>query len=176
MPRPLTDKPSMYWITRLDAYWRVWVTSGMIDSGQVYFKDSEHGSKAKALHAAQAFRDGFVAEHNIRRRAYKGDGFYVRHKKSVSGLVAVRLIVDDQEMPTRVNWRVKTMVGGKIRGKSFSVRKFGYKAAWLKAAKLRCAHTGDSVPAQPPAPPAWLLEWAEERELVALAKELKNIF
>lgn len=175
MPRPLKTKPAMYWITRHEASWRVHITDGKIDSGQVYFKDSEHGSRRRSLQMAKTFRDDFVAQHKIRRRVYDGDGFYARHARSVSGLVAVRLIVDNRDAPTRVNWQAKVTAGGAEKGKSFSVRRYGYEAAWRKAAQIRCARTGEPIPDRPPKPPAWLPGWARGRKLVALAQEMESL-
>lgn len=176
MPRPTNQPPQMSWITRMAACWRVWVTKGEIDSGQIYFKDSEFsGSKQKSLRAAKAFRDDFISRHKIRRRAYNGSGFHVKHAKSSSGMVGVVLSTDDPENITRVNWRAKVRKDWAEKGSAFSVRKYGYEKAWRMAIQRRCAHTGEPMPSQAPPPPQWLLAWANERGLTALADEIEAI-
>lgn len=160
MSPPSEHVRKMQFITRMpDKLWRVWVTFNGTDFGQVYFSDKTCGSEGASLEAAQKHRDAVVAENKIPLRVYAGDGYYVQHAKSHSQLGGVTLVADDTERPTRVNWSAHIMRNGKPGRRSFSIRLYGYAAAYLKAARVRVAHTGQEIPPVP-APPPWVVAWA----------------
>ena len=161
MPRPSKTDPRMRYITRMpDNAWRVWITYGDDDFGQVYFSDREHGSKSAALAAAQGYRNAVIAENEIPLRVYDGNGYYVQHSRNTSGMIGVMLCADNPDKPTRVNWTTTIMRDGKETRRAFSIRKHGYRNAYQMAASVRAKHTGQPIPSVP-VPPPWLATWAE---------------
>jgi hypothetical protein len=153
-------------ITRMSKpfLWRVWITFGHIDCGQVYFSDREHGSKEASLLAAQHYRDLAIDHYRIPLRAYDGNGYYVQHRHNSSGMIGVVLMRDTPDKPTRVRWAARFMREGKQKVCSFSIRKYGYREAYRRAAEIRSRHTGQ--PPQPlPKPPPWLVGWAESYKI-----------
>lgn len=153
----------MRWISRMEASWRVWLNYKDIDSGQVYFYDSQYGSSQEALKQAQAYRDAFVTKYSIPLRTYTGEGFYARHSKNKGNLVGVNLSTNSPDNPsksTKIGWTGCVQKNGLPHRKHWSVKKYGYTEAWRKAAEYRCNHTGEPVPKGPPKPQDWLKKWA----------------
>jgi len=161
MPMPNKLGSAYLYITRhQDARWRVWVQFDEIDSGSVYFSDVQYGSSDLALEVAVAYRDKFAAEHNIPLRVYDGNGYCIRDSRSKSGLVGVSLRRNPRKNPKSVCWSAQIWRNGKASYKSFALRVYGYSAAYLEAARIRVAITGQTIP-HVPAPPLWLVAWAE---------------
>lgn len=60
-----------------------------------------------------------------------------------------------------ISWAVYEHIDGRQKRRSFSIRKYGYSAAWRRAARIRAEQTGFKIPMKPPVPPAWLKAWAK---------------
>lgn len=92
----------MRFITRAqDNLWRVWITYGFLDLGQVYFSDRKHGGKRASLGAAKQYRDQMVQQHAIPLRKHEGNGYNVRGINNVFGTVGVTLgVVDPDQRQT----------------------------------------------------------------------------
>jgi hypothetical protein len=122
----------MRWISRMEASWRVCLEYKDIDSGQVYFYDSQYSSSHESLKQAQAYRDAFVVKYGIPLRTYTGDGFYSRHSKNRGNLVGVNLSTNSPEHPektSKLGWTGCIQKDGFQHRKHWSVRKYGYKEA-----------------------------------------------
>ena len=160
MPRPNNSDIKLRFINRhVDNSWRVWVNRHDIDCGQEYFYDSIYGSKGKSLKAAIKKRDELIKLHNIKLRVYDGSGYCLIHSKNTSGMVGVSLSkMEKASGSISIFWSARVQIDGKQKNKCWSIKKYGYVAAWRHAVAFRCSFTDEPIIKNPPLPPEWLLK------------------
>ena len=113
------------------------------------FSDQKHNGKNKARNAAIAYRDNYLLE---TRQQYLLSGSSprsstrIRDSKNTSGIIGVRLAMDERELLSGVSitptWVAYGMVDGRSWRKSFSVHKYGVKEAFIKACVVRFTRHG----------------------------------
>lgn len=161
----------MTYITRMDhgnthGWWvRVYKDSRPVESK--LFSDGVFGSKDKARKNAQEHRDVVVKKHKIVPVHLRKTREHSADRRSTSGMVGVTLLIVDKPGSLRAHWSARFMEKGRQRNVSFSVRKYGYEAAFKKALKARSEAIGQNVPRglKPPVPDASLKKWMKTEGL-----------
>ena len=137
------------------------------------FSDSVHGGKHKALQAAKAWRDEVLAgiEERGQHRRKRGREPTLFSGRSPSGVDGVKLRhhIDSQgrrAVSWAAEWSDKPF---KRTIRTFSVRKYGYRGAFLWAVYYRAKAIGKEVDLRKlvmPPPPAGLREWMDANGLL----------
>lgn len=159
------------YITRMDhgnthGWWvRVYKDSKPVESK--LFSDGVHGSKAKAKVMAQEHRDKVVKKNKIVPVHLRKTREHSVDRRSTSGMVGVTLSVADKAGSLRVHWSARFMEKGRQRNVSFSVRKYGYEGAFMKAVRTRCNAIEISLPRglKPPTPSREVQKWMKSEAI-----------
>lgn len=146
--------------------WQVLYTRGLEREICCYFGDKAYGGKEASFIEAKAFRDQILANHAPPEPATPPlAGRYLRVANKPSELIGIRIAL---AIPKRkglhpvYNWTGYARIGGKLINRSFAMTKWGYEAAFWNAAQHRHNLTGQPLPASLPAPPPYIVEWAEQ--------------
>ncbi len=155
------DRPlEMRFITRIDGasghhYW-VRIEYGGERLASRVFSDSRHGGTQEAYRAVKAYRDRMVRKYKIPIRIYRGNGYYVRHARSSSGVCGVSFYVQTKDNGrSYLFWQASYVASGVQHHRRFSVKRHGYVEAFLFACRVRFKATGRTMPdnISPPPPP-----------------------
>lgn len=137
---------STKYITRMEYEkihgWNVrWSPSGEweVDTRSKLFSDGVYGSKAKALEAAKAFRDKVVSKKMLGKRRVA----VRRHALNTSGVIGVYYDYRWRDGCESFAWVGNGYKDGKFWRKSFSIKKYTEKGAFLWACRERYKRHGD---------------------------------
>jgi hypothetical protein len=125
------DKKSMHcWVVHIERKRRVWHRS---------FSDGVCGGKAKALHAARAFRDEVLVSHSPMTRAENASIRRSNNRSGVPGVLRQASVETTAAGPVeRAYWIAYwTKPDGKRSIRKFSIRKYGEKDAFKRAKAAR---------------------------------------
>jgi hypothetical protein len=164
----------MYGITRLDykrsGGWWVRLYEGTRCHSKL-FSDGNHGGLVSARIAAKAWRDKTLRAINKRGRVRGKPGRVpsLEHPRNVSGVAGVQLNnkKDRRTECQCVVWTAIWFADGRRRSKSFSVRRYGYRGAYLWAAYVRARALDQEIDLRrlvTPPPPANLRPWLEHHD------------
>lgn len=183
-PCPRKPDHPMYGISRIDNdsthcwYVRIKTTEGLLPAS---FSDRKYGDKRKALAAAKQWRDDHVPSHSERPALNSwGPLPSLTHARNKTGMARVAIIQkynSDGEI-TSIIWearwrephpeREKGSLRSIIKTKSFAVKRYGYRAAYLWACKTRAEKLGKKANLKkltPPPPPKYMLLWLKSHEV-----------
>jgi len=102
------------------------------------FTDNFYGSKTKALKAAIQFRDNYlkkIGKLHLTNKFTNSKRF--RHTLNVSGVLGVQLATKEVNSHIYESWTAYGMINNVGRRKSFSINKYGYVDAFIKACNAR---------------------------------------
>lgn len=172
-PKPRKPSDPMFGITRLDYKrsrgWWVRLYEGTLCHSKL-FSDRSHGGRISALIAAKAWRDKTLREIDKRGRARRKPGRVpsLEHPRNTSGVAGVQRHTKDRGTDRQcVVWTAIWFSEGRRRSKSFSVRRYGYRGAYLWAAYVRARALHQKIDLRrlvTPPPPASLRPWLDHHD------------
>lgn len=147
--------------------WRVEYTRGLATPIRCFFSDKHYGGKRMALAEAKAFRDQVVAIHAPDvPKSQPISSRVLRFGDKPAELIGVRLALVPSKSkeggPPSYHWYASARVDGRLVNRGWSVKKWGYEAAFWGAVKFRHSLTQQPLPKAVPSPSPELLAWAEQ--------------
>lgn len=130
------------YIIRVKDAWRVRIRQNykVICNKQISFK--KHGGIKKSLEYAVQYRDRILKEHNLFERLnYKKSPDYFKNKKK-GCCAGIYFYSHIQREKLVTYWVANYSIKGKHCKKYFSINKYGYEEAFIKACEVRYEKCG----------------------------------
>jgi hypothetical protein len=135
------------------------------------FSDEKLGGKEQSLLAAINWRDAQIKikiNGIIDHRFVEAPAALCFNARNTSGVTGVSIDykIDTKSGVIHAYWLARIVIAGKLKTKSWSIRRHGYKKAWELAVAFRVKMTNQSLTTQkPPKPNQKLLRWAAANQI-----------